>query len=460
MAVKYGACEPVVYHLRRSYLLDRSRLDQVLSDFVKDQRSLEPSVLADYLIRQRILTPYQAERVLQGKSENLVLGPYSVVEEIGFGSMGTVYKARSKNDPKPYAIKLMPRRSMWNVRIAKRLVRAFGNIHHPAVVSFVDVNTVGGHLCLIWPYVEGETLANLVDRKGRLLPGVAALFTLQAAEGLAVCHHQGLIHGLLKPQNFLVGPNREIRVLDFGTGALLSETEGAALVDTMSTANAVTSGLDCRSPENILDVKVRTAAGDQYSLGCVLYFCLTGRYPFAGETAVEKMLAHQIKEPTPIRSLRPEVPQQLVEIVQRLMHKTPEGRYFSLDEAIEALRPLAVTPEVAGRLLTMEIPDSSDPERQATATAPPPSQGGGGEGVAEIEPALLPPVSPIIEPAEETRPAQPESPFAFQSPAARNEPANELPSRISSRPRSIWILQVLIAAACILGLVLWLVLGR
>src|SRR5262249_39844443 len=150
---------------------------------------------------------------------------------------------------------------------------------------FVDVNTVGGNLCLVWPFVDGETLDRLVERKGRLLPGVAALFTLKAAEGMAVCHRQGLIHGLLKPANFLVEPNQQIRILDCGTGALLSEAEGAELVDTMSTANAVTSGLDCRSPENILDPKVRTAAGDQYSLGCVLYFCLTGRYPFAGETA-------------------------------------------------------------------------------------------------------------------------------------------------------------------------------
>src|SRR5713226_905361 len=241
MAAKLGACDPFVFHLRRSYLLDRGRLDQVLSDFMKDH-PLEPAVLAGYLIGQEILTRYQAERILQGKAENLVLGPYTVINEIGFGSMGPVYQARSKNDPKSYAVKLMPRRNMWNVRIAKRLVRNFGYIRHPAVVAFVDVNTVGANLCLVWPFVEGESLEQLVERKGRLLPGVAASFALQAAEGLAVCHHQSLIHGLLKPANFLVGSNQEIRILDFGTGALLSEAEGAQLVDTMSTANAVTSG--------------------------------------------------------------------------------------------------------------------------------------------------------------------------------------------------------------------------
>ena len=178
MATKFGACERVVYHLRRSNLLDRARLDQVLRDFVKNQPQLEPTILTNYLIRQGILTPFQAERVLQGKTENLVLGPYTVTDAIGFGSMGMVYKARSKNDQQWYALKLMPRRSMWNVRIAKRLVRAFEKVRHPAVVRFVDVNTVGANLYLAWPYVEGESLETVVQRKGRLLPGVAALFVL------------------------------------------------------------------------------------------------------------------------------------------------------------------------------------------------------------------------------------------------------------------------------------------
>jgi serine/threonine-protein kinase len=357
MAAKFGACEPVVYHLRRSNLLDRGRLDQILGDFLKTDPPLEPANMANYFIVQGILTPFQAERILQGKSENLVLGPYTVVDAIGFGSMGTVYKGRSKNDGHWYALKLMPRRSMWNVRIAKRLVRKFEKIQHPSVVRFVDVNTVGANLYLAWPFVEGESLEALVRRKSRLLPGVGAYFALQAAEGLSECHKSGLIHGLLKPANLLVGPNQEIRILDFGIGALLSGSEGAELVDTMSTANAVTSGLDCRSPENILDVKVRTPAGDQYSLGCILYFCLTGQYPFEGETVVEKMLAHQIKEPTPIRSLRPEVPQRLADIVQRLMHKTPEGRLASMEEVVEVLQPFAVTSEVAGRLLALDVRD-------------------------------------------------------------------------------------------------------
>jgi serine/threonine-protein kinase len=107
----------------------------------------------------------------------------------------------------------------------------------------------------------------------------------------------------------------------------------------MSTANTLTSGLDCTSPESIMEPTTRTPAGDQYSLGCVLYFSLTGRVPFPEGSAVEKMMAHQTKEPVPISELAPEVPAGLDVVVQRLMAKTPEGRFSGCDELVEALEP-------------------------------------------------------------------------------------------------------------------------
>src|SRR5207244_7491718 len=110
-----------------------------------------------------------------------------------------------------------------------------------------------------------------------------------------------------------------IHILDFGIGSLLAETEGESLVDTMSTANSVASGLDCASPESIRDPTNLTPAGDQYSLGCVLYFCLAGRYPFPDGSAAEKMMAHQVKQPTPVVELAPEVSPDLVEVLERLM---------------------------------------------------------------------------------------------------------------------------------------------
>ncbi len=348
-----GACEWFVWDLRRSGLIDRGQLDSIVSEFLKRNPRAEAPALAEFLVSQGTLTAFQAERVLNGKSQGLVLGPYVLLDAIGSGSMGQVYKANSKNDNTEYAVKVLPRRSMWNVRLARRQVRSFSGFNHAAVVPFVDVGTAGGLHYLVWPLVEGTTLESLVQQNGKLAVNLAALYAVQVAQGLSVSHENNLFHGLVKPSNIMVGSDNQARILDFGIGSLLVENEGESLVDTMSTANTLTSGLDCASPECIMEPSNRTPAGDQYSLGCVLYYCLTGRVPFPDGSAVEKMMAHQTQEPEPIQKFAPDVPKGLVDVVARLMAKKPEERYGGCDQVAEALE------QVVG-------------EARALRTAPPP----------------------------------------------------------------------------------------
>jgi serine/threonine-protein kinase len=336
-----GACEWFVWDLRRSNLIDRGQLDQVVGEFLKKHPRAEPPQLADYLVNQQILTQFQSDRILQGKTQGLVLGPYTLMDSIGAGSMGTVYKAFSKQDNKWYAVKVLPRRSMWNVRLARRQVRSFEQFNHATIVPFVDVGTSGGLHYLAWPLVDGDSMETVLEREKKMAPDVSAYYALQIATGMSVCHQHGIYHGLLKPSNLMLSADGQVHILDFGIGALLAENEGESLVDTMSTANTLTSGLDCASPESIMEPTTRTAAGDQYSLGCCLYYFLTGRYPFPEGSAVEKMMAHQYKQPTPIKDLVPNVSHDLEEVVERLMQKTPEARYSSSEEVVEALRPLA-----------------------------------------------------------------------------------------------------------------------
>ena len=339
-----GACEWFVWDIRRSGLIDRGQLDQLVGEYLKRNPRAEPAGLAEHLVGQSILTPFQAERILQGKTQGLVLGPYILSDTIGAGSMGQVYKATSKTDSQSYAVKVLPRRSMWNVRLARRQVRAFGQFSHSTIVPFLDVGTAGGQHYLVWPLVDGETLESRVQRDGKLAPGTAAHLILQVAQGLALAHANGLFHGLIKPSNILIGDDGQPRILDFGIGSLLAENEGESLVDTMSTANTLTSGLDCASPESVMDPTKRTPAGDQYSLGCVLYYCLAGKYPFADGTAVEKMMAHQFKQPTPLCELSPAVHEGLAATIERMMQKAPEGRYAGAEDVVEALQSFAVEP--------------------------------------------------------------------------------------------------------------------
>jgi serine/threonine-protein kinase len=426
-----GACEWFVWDLRRSNLIDRGRLDQIVGEYLQKNSRAEPPDLAQFLIQQGILTQFQAERLLQGKTQGFVLGPFTLMDALGAGSMGTVYKAQSKTDSNWYAVKVLPRRSMWNVRIARRKVRLFEQARHPSVVPFVDVGTSGGMHYLAWPLVEGITLDKRIAENGKFPPGVAAYVALQVAEGLDVCHQQGLIHGLLKPSNIMLGGEDQIFILDFGIGCLLAETEGESLVDTMSTANAVASGLDCASPESIMDPTNLTPAGDQYSLGCMLYFMLAGRYPFPDGNAADKMMAHQFKQPTPVQELNPDVPAPLIEIIARLMQKSPEQRYPNTTEVIEALRPLAakgegVLPRVAAPRASANGLSKPAPAAPKSAPGPGSNPGFGGKSGG------LPPRPRTQLPAASNRPVT----MAPSAPTPRPQAVGSLPTRDSVRGQS------------------------
>src|SRR6202040_3898009 len=149
-------------------LIDRGRLDQIIGEFLQKNPRAEPPALAEYLVAQSILTEFQSERLLAGKTQGFVLGPFTLMDALGSGSMGTVYKAQSKTDNSWYAVKVLPRRSMWNVRIARRKVRSFEQCQHHSVVPFIDVGTSGGMHYLAWPLVEGTTLDKVVEKDGKL----------------------------------------------------------------------------------------------------------------------------------------------------------------------------------------------------------------------------------------------------------------------------------------------------
>jgi serine/threonine-protein kinase len=223
-------------------------------------------------------------------------------------------------------------------KIARRL-KLFREFKHDSVVPIVHIGASGDRQYLAWPFVAvGDTLIERVERQGSLPLEQSQRLALQAAAGLPTCHEHGLFHGLLKPSNIVITPEGKVRMLGFGIGLMLSLGRDESLIDTLNTHEQLADGIDCGAPESLLDQTNRTPASDQYSLGCVLYFCLTGQFPFSKGSYVQNVMAHQDQEPTPVRELNPAVPGWLEAVVKRLMRKQPDERYPSMRDAVEALK--------------------------------------------------------------------------------------------------------------------------
>jgi len=340
MTNEVGTCSWLVEELVAARIVERARIEPYFAEFIGDSPYADAEAFSRHLAREGILTFFQAKRAVDGDAKKLVLGPYLMVEVIGNGSLGLVYRALGRADNRSYAVKLIPQRA-WSVRLARQQVKAFEQLPLDAgIVPLVDIGTAHGLHYLVWSFVEGRTLENIIPECGPLHPGEVARLGMEVAEALRLCHPRGLIHGLIKPSNVIVTPEGRVRLLDFGIGALLAENSDDALVDTVSRTEALGRMLECCSPESVVDSSQWTPASDQYSLGCTLYFAAAGRYPFPAGTFVEKIFAHQNFRPVPIRTLNPDIPPGLADVIDRLMQKSPSDRYRKLDELIRELAPL------------------------------------------------------------------------------------------------------------------------
>jgi serine/threonine protein kinase len=340
-ATAFASCAEYVSALTDNELVGPED-GQRIAAFMRASPPRRPSELVHFLVQHEMLTQFQADCVVEGRAADLKLFSYSLIDVIGKGAMGTVYKARSSKDRGVYAVKVVPSRNVLNLKTVTEKIRALQQVRHPQVSALVTIGKCGDRIYLVWPYlVGGQKLDDVLRKHDKLPPGNAIQIALQLATCLQPYHENGLFHGLLKPSDVLIGTNGRVRVLDFGVGFVLTSEHGKAILDTMTNSKALAKGLDCASPESILDSLARSPAGDQYSLGCILYRCLTGSYPFPSDNPVKKMVAHQSEIPTPVRELSPETPPALAAIVERLMEKAPEDRYESMGEVVDALQRIA-----------------------------------------------------------------------------------------------------------------------
>ncbi len=327
--------------LIESKVLDRGRVRSAWDAYQKESASPDVSELAGFLVQRGLLTSYQAERSAEGEAEKLLLGPYLLLEPLGEARFGTVFLALHRGDRRRFAVKVLPLRNLWKVQQAKKQTVLFQTMPpQRAIVPMVEVDTANGSHYLSWPFVEGETLAALVQRSGPLPVGEACRIFAEVADGLAMCHAAGLFHGMLSPGNILLGTDGHASLLDLGLGAILAENmDDESMLDTISTANSALEMMNYSPPETIADPSVRNAAADGYGFGCVMYAVITGTLPFPEGSVVDKMIAHQTRLPVSLRTLNPDLPADLEELIFSLLRKLPDRRpgMREVKDALEAI---------------------------------------------------------------------------------------------------------------------------
>ena len=321
--------------VKRSGLVDDERLNQALSGI--DGSVSDSGIIASAFTKAGLLTEWQSEKLLQGKHKGFYLGKYKLLNHIGTGGMGSVYLAEHMVMRHRVAIKLLPNHLAAHTSYLERFhqeARASAQLYHRNMVRAFDVDNEGNIHYLVMEYVEGADLQAIVSRSGPLDYQTASNYIRQAAEGLAYAHRSGLIHRDIKPANLLVDKTGTVKILDMGLARFSDESQGSL---TMTYDQKMIGTVDYLAPEQALDSHRVDARADIYSLGCTLYFMLSGDAPFPQGTIPQRLMAHQREEPADIRKSRTDVPDELLAICAKMMAKSADDRYQSADEIVEAM---------------------------------------------------------------------------------------------------------------------------
>ncbi len=296
--------------------------------------------LLSNLVDWRLLTPFQAHRFLSGATFGLVLGKYRLLDRLGSGSMGVVYRGEHRNLRTPVAVKVLPCNGDQDRRVLDRFlneIRSIAKLRHPNVVAALDL---GGATCpddrgtvlhyFVMEYLRGQDLERRVHARGPLSIADACRWCGQIASALAEAQRHQVVHRDLKPSNVLITEEGDAKLLDFGLAYRRSAGKNAA--------GHIVGTLDYMAPEQFENPYAVDLRADLYSLGGVLYWCLTGKKPFpsAGHDIYDFSQRLFLPAPSP-RTLRPEVPEALDNVVRRLLQLNPSDRFGSPKEVVHLL---------------------------------------------------------------------------------------------------------------------------
>jgi len=317
------------------------------------QACTDTQILLARLVDHNLLTEYQAARVEAGTTFGLMLGSYRVLDRLGVGGMGVVFRAEHVRMRRHVAVKVLPLGPDQDQRILRRFlteIRAIAQLQHPNIVAAFDAGEIGSpdantpvlHF-FVMEYVPGQDLEEYIQDNGPQSPAKACDLMHQVASALAEAHNHNLVHRDIKPSNIRVTPEGQAKLLDFGLARHFHTgvTEPGVLLGTV----------DYMAPEQVQDAHGVDIRADLYALGGTLYWCLTGQPPFPSSgNIVRELTARVNQEPPSVRAKRPDVPEELDAVIRRLMALSPEDRYATPQAVMGALLPF-LRPDLRDHLL-------------------------------------------------------------------------------------------------------------
>ena len=333
-------------------LLDPPQWDELTRDLKR--RFQEPHALAKELLQRGWLSPYQVNQVFQGRGGDLVLGSYVLLERLGEGGMGLVYKARHRRLGRVVALKLIRKERLSNPAAVSRFHReilAAATLSHPNIVLAYDADAVDGVHFYTMEFVEGSTFKRLICTSGPFLVPLACESIRQAAAGLQHAFERDLVHRDINPSNVMLtwisqpggsqalagkeGQTRAqwgshtplVKVLDMGLARVHLPGDEDRPAGSITQLGMLMGTPDFIAPEQARDPRQADTRSDIYSLGCTFYYILAGALPFPGGTKMEKVIRHQLEQARPLHQLRPEIPAEVYRVVRKMMAKRPEDRY-------------------------------------------------------------------------------------------------------------------------------------
>lgn len=418
-----------------SGLLTQEQIDRAWDEVVSTTASGDLSLgdvtdrlLADHLVELGFLNRWQAEQLLQGRTK-FTLGPYRILDAIGRGGMGYVFKGEHQLLGRIEAIKVLPRTQMTPASIASfcREIRAQAQLDHPNLIRLSFADRDGDTYFLVSEFVPGSDLRRLVRRYGPLSDCQAAWVVSQAAEALAYVHERGLVHRDVKPGNLMITPAGQTKLADLGLAAFADES---LQPEFHGQKKHIVGTPDFLAPETVINPGAVRPISDIYSLGCTLYYALTGKVPFPGGRTSDKIRRHVERQPLPIRRFNTEAAEGLLELVADMTRKLPDERVKCAAAVVERLRPWAE------RLTESELDQLGQRAEEANDGSPP------GGGLADT----LPADEGDIDTARDSQSAS-GAVAASQASSIEESTVEPAPHHLRPPSRAMWWLVVVLAAA-------------